>query len=45
MKNSLADVNNYLFPSNHKPVGSERIDSKDGYVLIKVAEPRTWKHS
>ena len=31
-------------PSNHKPVGSERIDSKDGYVLIKVAEPRTWKH-
>ena len=31
-------------PSNHKPVGSERIDSEDGYVLIKVAEPRTWKH-
>lgn len=30
-------------PKNHKPVGSERIDSKDGYTLIKVAEPRTWK--
>lgn len=30
-------------PGNHKPVGSERIDSKDGYVLVKVKEPRTWK--
>lgn len=30
-------------PINHKPVGSERVD-KDGYTLIKVAEPRTWKH-
>lgn len=28
---------------NHKPVGSERICSKDGYVLIKTAEPRTWR--
>jgi hypothetical protein len=25
-------------PPNHKPVGSERICSKDGYVLIKVRE-------
>lgn len=31
-------------PSNHKPIGSERIDSKDGYILIKTAEPRTWRH-
>ena len=31
-------------PINHKPIGSERIDSKDGYILIKTAEPRTWKH-
>lgn len=31
-------------PKNHKPVGSERIDSKDGYILIKTAEPRTWRH-
>lgn len=31
-------------PINHRPVGSERIDSKDGYILIKTAEPRTWKH-
>lgn len=29
-------------PHNHKPVGSERI-SKDGYVEIKVAEPKTWR--
>lgn len=31
-------------PKNHKPVGSERIDSKDRYIRIKVSEPRTWKH-
>ena len=31
-------------PSNHKPIGSERVDSKDGYILIKTAEPRTWRH-
>jgi len=30
-------------PVNHKPVGSERIDSKDGYILIKTAEPGTWE--
>lgn len=30
-------------PVNHKPVGSERIDSKDGYTLIKVAEPNKWR--
>lgn len=29
-------------PKNHREVGSERI-SKDGYIEIKVAEPRTWK--
>ena len=28
---------------NHKPVGSTRICSKDGYVLVKVAEPKQWK--
>lgn len=26
-------------PPNRKPLGSERIDSKDGYIYIKVAEP------
>lgn len=29
-------------PINHKPVGSERID-RDGYIMIKVAEPSVWK--
>lgn len=29
-------------PPNHKNVGSERID-RDGYVLIKVAEPNKWR--
>lgn len=28
-------------PVNHRPVGSERI-SKDGYIEIKIAEPRKW---
>lgn len=26
-------------PANKKPIGSERIDCKDGYHLVKVAEP------
>lgn len=29
-------------PSNHKPVGSERID-KDGYSAVKTAKPNIWK--
>ena len=29
-------------PPNRKPIGSERIDSKDGFVLIKVAEKNPW---
>lgn len=29
-------------PQNHKQVGSERID-RDGYILIKVAEPNKWR--
>ncbi|WP_308009645.1 HNH endonuclease signature motif containing protein [uncultured Fusobacterium sp.] len=29
-------------PANYKPIGSERID-KDGYILIKVADPNIWK--
>lgn len=29
-------------PKNYRPVGSERI-SKDGYVEVKVADPKTWK--
>lgn len=29
-------------PKNWRPIGSERIDSKDGYVLIKVSDNK-WK--
>lgn len=29
-------------PSGYRPVGSERIN-KDGYIEIKVKDPRTWK--
>ena len=29
-------------PKNTRPVGSERIDAKDGYLYIKVAEPNKW---
>lgn len=29
-------------PANHRSIGSERKD-KDGYIYVKVAEPRTWK--
>ena len=30
-------------PVNHRPVGSERI-TVDGYIEIKVKEPRKWRH-
>lgn len=30
-------------PVNHRPVGSERICSKDGYILIKTEEPNVWE--
>ncbi|MDP5205852.1 HNH endonuclease signature motif containing protein [Alishewanella sp. SMS8] len=30
-------------PACHKPIGSERICSKGGFVMVKVAEPRTWR--
>lgn len=29
-------------PSNYRPVGSERVDKKDGYTLIKVQDHGTW---
>ena len=30
-------------PVGHKPIGSERIDNKDGYTLVKTAEPNVWE--
>ena len=29
---------------NKKPLGSERICTKDGYIIVKVGEPDVWKH-
>lgn len=29
--------------ANYRPVGSERIDRKDGYIRVKTKEPRTWE--
>lgn len=31
-------------PKKWKPVGSERVDVKNGYVLVKVAKPNVWRH-
>lgn len=30
-------------PHNAHPVGTERVDSKDGYIYVKIAEPNVWK--
>lgn len=30
-------------PASHKPIGSERVCTKGGFVMVKVAEPRTWR--
>jgi|SRR5690625_3162916 len=30
-------------PLNYRPVGSERICSKDGYVMVKTGEPDVWE--
>lgn len=30
-------------PHNKKPVGSERRDSRWGYIIVKVAEPNKWE--
>lgn len=29
-------------PNNYRPIGSERIDC-DGYVMVKVADPKSWR--
>src|SRR5699024_2507694 len=35
-------------PSNYRPVGSERIDNKDGYIVVKVSDEgiyqKRWRH-
>ena len=42
MKANISSFKKGHIPGNKRPVGSERIDS-DGYTLIKVSEPSTWK--
>lgn len=32
-------------PVNYHPIGHERVDSKDGYTLVKVADKNPWKSS
>ncbi len=43
MKANITSFKKGSRPANWKPVGSERIDLKDGYILIKTKEPRTWR--
>lgn len=30
-------------PPTYRPVGSERVDNKDGYLWVKIADPKTWR--
>lgn len=32
-------------PKNYKPIGYERVCSKDGYIIVKVAEENPWSSS
>ena len=32
-------------PDNRKPIGSTRVCSKDGYLLVKVSDPSVWRHA
>lgn len=41
-KTKLTRFKKGTIPHNHKTVGSTRI-TKDGYIEIKVSEPRTWE--
>lgn len=43
MKPNSTSFKKGLVPINLKPVGSERIDKKDGYTWVKTAEPNQWR--
>ena len=30
-------------PDNYVPIGSERVDNKDGYTKVKIADPNVWE--
>ena len=32
-----------MIPKNHKPVGTERVDNREGYIKIKIKEPDKWE--
>lgn len=42
MKSNKTSFKKGQMPPNHKPVGSERI-SVDGYIEVKIAEPKKWR--
>ena len=43
MKPNKSSFQKGHIPNNHKPIGSERIDNKDGYTKVKIAEPNIWE--
>ena len=32
-----------IIPKNHKPVGTERVDNREGYTKVKIGEPNRWE--
>ena len=32
-----------IIPQNIKPIGSERIDNREGYTKVKIGEPNRWE--
>lgn len=43
MKPNKSSFKKGHIPDNYKPIGSERIDNKDGYTKVKVADPNVWE--
>ena len=43
MKPNKSSFKKGHIPDNYKPIGSERIDNKDGYTRVKVADPNIWE--
>ena len=32
-----------MIPKNHKSIGTERVDNREGYIKIKIKEPNKWE--
>ena len=43
MKSNKTSFKKGNIPLCHRPVGTERTNVKDGYIMIKTANPRTWQ--